>query len=165
MSNGTDSKIIPTVYVAVGCPGSGKSTWWENSIKTGAIPATECTRVNMDTIRKDLCGDESDQSKNGLVSKVAIQNLKSALSHRIPIIYWDNTSASAKYRKEIIREAKRANYDAVAIWFNTPLDVALKRNANRSRVVPEDVIIRMFNNIKSSPPTTDEGFDNIIYVE
>lgn len=160
-----NEKIINTVYVSVGAPGSGKSTWWEEGIRNQIIPQDQSVRINQDEIRKQLCGNESDQSKNSLVAKIAKQNLDAALSNRIPVIYWDNTSARPKYRKEVIKAAKLANYKIVAIYHDLPLEVVLSRNSMRDRIVPEDVVTRIYNNIKYNPPELNEGFDNIIYVK
>ena len=153
-----------TVYIAVGAPGCGKSSWWERALAEGKIDGETSQRVNMDIIRKDITGSVQDQSKNALVAKIADQNLKSALSHRIPVIYWDNTSAQPRYRKNVIKQAKKAGYKCVAIHFDLNLETILERNAGREIVVPEDVVRRMFNSIKKNPPDMDEGYDNIITI-
>ena len=154
-------ELIPTVYVAIGVPGCGKFTWWNNGVQNLEIPSERSIRINMDSIREDLTGDAGDQSKNGVVAKIANQNLLSALANKIPLIYWDNTSASPKYRKAVIRPAKEAGYNVVGVYFDLPLEVVKGRNANRDRVVPEHVLDRIFNSIAQNPPTLDEGFDNI----
>lgn len=153
----------PTLLMACGMPGSGKTSWWFEGLKNGSIPK-ESIRISMDEIRKEMTGNESDQSKNYVVSKVANIKLKACLSERIPVIYWDNTCTKAKYRKEIIELAKQANYNIVCVYFNIPLAVCLSRNASRSRVVPTDVIENMYNSIKDNPPKNEEGFDDIIVV-
>lgn len=153
-----------TVYVGVGVPGSGKSTWWETGVGNGTIPKT-AVRVNMDQIRKEITGTETDQSKNDLVAKVAKSTLAGALSQHIDVIYWDNTSAQRKYRKEIVEIAKKAGYAVIGIWFDADLSVAKDRNSKRTRKVPEDILEKMHNSIQSVPPSLDEGFDQIIVVK
>jgi predicted kinase len=153
----------PAVIVAIGPPGCGKSTWWETGVANGSIP-TQSIRINMDTIRKEMTGSESDQSKNYAVSKVAEVKLRACLSERIPVIYWDNTCTKAKYRKDIINLAKSAGYKVIGVHFDVPIKVCLQRNASRTRKVPEDVIERMYASIQENPPTKDEGFDDIIVI-
>ena len=53
----------------------------------------------------------------------------------------------------------------IAIVMDTPLDVCLQRNAQRSgrALVPEDVIRNMYQNM--TMPNYDEGFDAIIMVK
>lgn len=159
-----NDEIKPTVYVAVGAPGSGKSTWWEKGISEGLIPKKNSFRINMDTIRKDLTGDINDQSQNGLVAEIAHSQLLNCLSNKIPVIYWDNTSARPKFRKAIIKEARKANYRCVAIFFNLKFDTIIKRNNLRDRVVPEQIIQKMYDSIQLNQPTMDEGYDNIIEI-
>jgi predicted kinase len=151
----------PVVFLAVGCPGSGKSTWWKDQLAKGFIPASSF-RINMDEIRKELTGNESDQTRNYAVSKIAEVKLKAALSERIPVIYWDNTSTQAKYRKNVISLAQAAGYKVVCVFWNLPLAVCKMRNNSRDRVVPEDVIEKMHNAITSNPPKLEEGFSEII---
>ena len=153
-----------TIYMAIGIPGSGKSTWWETAVSKGTIPAT-ALRINMDTIRKELTGSESNMSKNDLVARVAKSTLRSAMANSVEVIYWDNTSARRKYRKEVIEDAKKANYEVIGIWFKVPLAVAKSRNAARARKVPEDVLDNMHKSIEEMPPELAEGFTQIIVVE
>jgi predicted kinase len=153
----------PIVLVGVGAPGSGKSTWWSEGLKNGLIPR-QSTRINMDEIRLHLTGSESDQSQNNTVAKLAEEQLKSNLSNKTPVIFWDNTSAKRKYRKSIIDLAKMSNYKIIAIYWDIPLQTCLERNKSRARMVPEDVILKMYNSIKEIPPTKNEGFDDIIVI-
>lgn len=153
------------IYIAVGAPGSGKSTWWENGIQNGIIPQEgETIRINMDEIRKKITGNESDQSQNTKVAKFAQESLKNALSLKVPTIYWDNTTARPRYRKEIIRPAKAAGYECICLYFKLPVEIVLERNLTRERFVPEDIVRRMWNSIKKNPPSLEEGFDNIITI-
>ena len=153
----------PVIMVAVGTPGSGKSTWWEHGLKEGAIPP-QSIRINMDSIRKELTGNESDQTKNGAVAKIAEVKLRACLSERIPVIYWDNTCTKAKYRKDIINLAKSGGYRVMCIFFNVPLKECLRRNSIRPRKVPSDIIERMHASIQENPPCKEEGFDDIIVI-
>jgi predicted kinase len=146
------------LIVAIGPPGSGKSTWWDAHNHLFEQPTT---RVNMDKIRGDLTGSESDMSQNNKVAQIAHSNLKGALAQGIPTIYWDNTTARKSYRKDLILWAKQANYEVIAIHFKIPLSVCLERNKNRNRQVPQQVIERMWNEVNSSPPEYSEGFDDI----
>jgi predicted kinase len=152
-----------TVYMAIGIPGSGKSTWWEAAVKNGTIPGT-ALRINMDTIRKELTGSEGNMDKNDLVAKVAKSTLLSALANKIEVIYWDNTSAKRKYRRDVIEAAKKAGYDVIGIWFDVPLDIAKARNAARDRKVPEFVLENMHHSLQETKPDLAEGFTQVIVV-
>lgn len=153
-----------TLYVAVGIPGCGKSTWWEQGKANGIIP-NDAVRINMDTIRKDLTGSAEDQTRNYEVATIANINLECALSRGVNTIYWDNTSARRRYRRDLVKQAHEAGYKAVAIWFNIPFDICLQRNNNRDRVVPESVLKRFAESIGENGPDYDEGWDDILVVE
>lgn len=153
-----------SVYCAVGIPGCGKSTWWKLAKDQGLI-GSNAIRVNMDDIRKDLTGDEGDQTQNAKVAQIARMNLHEALSNGVEAIYWDNTSALRKYRRDIVKAAKKANYKAVAVWFDLPFELCVERNEGRDRVVPIDVLERMYDSIQKTPPDYDEGWDDIIVIK
>lgn len=143
----------------IGIPGSGKSTWIEQNL----VDRSKSAIISMDELRKELTGDTTDQTQNALVASLARRNLLGAISIGVPYIYWDNTTTQRKYRKEIISIAKKGGYEVNAVYFKIPFETCLKRNGNRSRVVPVDVLVRMANQLQ--PPTKDEGWDNIITVE
>ena len=156
-------KTKPVLIIAIGAPGSGKSTWWEEGLKNGSIPP-QAVRINMDTIRKEMTGDEANQTINQVVYKVAENKLRAFLSERIPVIYWDNTCSKPKARKSIIELAKEAKYNILGVLWDLPLEVCLKRNKSRKRVVPEEYIANMHANIKINPPRKEEGFNDIIVI-
>lgn len=159
---GVDNKN--TVYMSIGAPGSGKSTWWLLGQKEGIIPHENVIRINMDDIREQITGDAGDQSQNNLVYKIAMSNLKSALSQQIPVIYWDATSVKRRDRRKMTKLIKQANYDVIGIWFDLPKETLKERNANRDRQVDESVIDRMWKQLNDNPPSLEEGFDQIIII-
>jgi predicted kinase len=147
---------MKTLYICVGIPGCGKSTWTEKQTKD----AWSSHVINMDAIRFEVTGNHSDQSKNYIVHTKAVERLKVALAEGIKNVFWDNTTVAPKYRKPLIQLAKDFKYRVVAVFFEVPLDVAKARNSGRSRVVPVEVLDRMFNSL--IPPSLNEGFDEII---
>jgi len=149
---------MKTLYICVGIPGCGKSTWTENFLKDKLSVEV----INMDNIRFQVTGNHSDQSKNGLVAAKAMEALKKSMLCGTRDIVWDNTTLSVKYRKPLVSLAKENGYNVIAVFFQVPLEVAKQRNAARTRVVPEDVLDRMFASI--APPSLEEGFTEIIKV-
>jgi predicted kinase len=67
-------------------------------------------------------------------------------------------------RAPILARAQERGLAAVAVWFRTPLDVCLARNAAR----PADEIVREqgIKNVYAAvePPSRTEGFDHIIEI-
>ena len=65
-------------------------------------------------------------------------------------------------RAPILAAAARFSVEAIAVWFRTPLDECLARNAARP---PDEVVSeRNIRNVHAAvePPTLDEGFSAIV---
>ena len=71
-------------------------------------------------------------------------------------VIFDATNLTPKYRKWCLD----TKAEHIAVFVNTPLKECLKRNSERERVVPPEVIERASKRLV--PPTTDEGFDSVI---
>ena len=141
-------------YMMVGLPGSGKSTY----AKTLKVPI-----VSSDSIRAELFGDENDQDHNAEVFTEVEKRIRNYLKNGESCTL-DATNLSRKRRRNFLKTI--SNYDDVehvAILIATDIDLCLKQNKQRDRVVPEDVIMRMFRHL--SFPRIDEGFDRIIIVK
>ena len=79
-------------------------------------------------------------------------------------IYYNATNLNRKRRINLIKEFKNnlkgEDVDFVATVIAVPYHVCLKRNASRDRVVPENVIERMYRQF--NVPSTAEGFSYVV---
>lgn len=141
------------VVLAVGLPGSGKSTWFKRH---------NVTPLSSDMVRHLLFDNATEQRYQDLVFGTLRSLLRARLIAKMPMNYVDATNLSPKERRHWIRMAKDFGYDAHAVYFDVPLEVCMDRNRRRNRVVPEDVMQRMAQKLR--PPTFDEGFAKIIAV-
>lgn len=72
----------------------------------------------------------------------------------------DRTNTSSRGRKKLIRCLSR--YKVHGIFVDTPLEVALERNAKRTgKVIPEHIIRNMDSTLKAEPPSLSEGFTTL----
>lgn len=141
------------VVLAIGLPGSGKTTWFR---RRGVTP------LSSDLLRSVLFDDVEEQRYQGLVFSTLRQLLRARLIARMPWNYVDATNLSPRERRQWIHMAKGFGYEVHAVFFDVPLEVCLERNRRRDRVVPEDVMRRMAAKLR--PPQFEEGFAKIVVV-
>lgn len=151
-----------TLYINVGAPGSGKSTYAAKfvagkALKDAALPLNarpeSVVILNADEIRGFYGTSEMDQSVSfetfqfiGFAAEMLFRQGFSVLV--------DVTSKNKQSRSKLIELARKYNARTVAFVFDTPLAVCQARNAARSRVVPPDVVERIFREIQ--PPVMGE---------
>jgi predicted kinase len=143
-----------TVVLAIGLPGSGKSSWFKRH---------NIHPLSSDLLRELLFDDAQEQRFQDLVFSNLRSMLKARLVARRPMNYVDATNLSSHDRHGWIKLAKDYGYDVQAVFFDVPLEVCLERNQKRERVVGEDVMRKMAGKLK--PPKFDEGFSKITVVK
>ena len=141
------------VVLAIGLPGSGKSSWFKRH---------NITPLSSDMLRSLLFDDSTEQRYQDLIFSNLRSMLKARLIARRPINYVDATNLSPHERHGWIKLAKDYGYEVHAVFFDVPLEVCLDRNQRRQRVVAEDVMRRMAAKLRA--PTFDEGFAKITVV-
>lgn len=138
----------------VGLPGSGKSTYAEKLSKE--YKAIICSS---DKIREELCGDENTQTNNDEVFKLLHRRIKALLQNGTSVIY-DATNISSKRRRAFLAELRDISCKKVCVIMATPFDECCEWNNSRNRVVPYEVIERMYKNWNT--PYWFEGWDEIL---
>lgn len=140
------------VIILVGISGQGKSTFaktWLNKNNPYIIET--------DSIRKELCGDASDQSKNKLVFEVARDRFETWLmlpniEHDICIVDATNLTINERYNWYNIIKAyemePRKDIEINLIFFVPNIEKAIIQNSKRDRFVPVDVIKKQANKIQ-----------------
>jgi predicted kinase len=141
------------VILAIGLPGSGKTTWVR---RRGVTP------LSSDLLRNILFDDVEEQRYQGLVFSTLRSLLRARLIARMPWNYVDATNLSTHERRQWIKMAQSFGYEVQAVFFDVPLDVCLERNSKRDRSVSEDIMRKMGEKLK--PPVFEEGFSKITVV-
>jgi predicted kinase len=142
------------VVLAIGLPGSGKSSWFKRH---------NITPLSSDLLRALLFDDPTEQRFQDLIFSNLRSMLKARLIARRPMNYVDATNLSPHERGGWIKLAKDYGYEVQAVFFDVPVEVCLARNERRERKVPEDAMRRMAAKLKQ--PTFEEGFSKITVVK
>ena len=149
-----------TLYIAVGLPGSGKSTYSKNFIKDKNIEY-----LSSDELRAKFGSGETDQTCTNQVFVYIKRKVDEFLKDGKNVLV-DATSVNRKERIDYINTAKKYGAKVVAIVFKMDRQRLIDRNKKRGeqggREVPIFVIDKMLN--KFEEPSYDESIDVIIYV-
>ena len=149
-----------TLYITVGLPGSGKSTYVKNFIKDKDIEY-----LSSDSLRAVYGKSEEDQTVTPLVFGHIKKKVDELLKDGKNVLV-DATSVNRKERSDYINTAKKYGAKVVAIVFKMDRQGLIDRNKKRGeqggRVVPDFVINKML--AKFEEPSYSEGIDVIIYV-
>jgi len=150
---------MPKVYVLVGVPGSGKSTWIAQQEW-----ARDCVVVSTDRwiemFARELGRTYSEVFDLFMPAAVRAMSAQVALAQQQGRdIVWDQTSVSVVSRAK--KFASLPDYEHVAVVFATPEPAELTRRlAQRpGKVIPESVVQHMINTFEL--PTESEGYREI----
>lgn len=145
---------MPIFTMMVGLPGSGKSTYAEKLSKEH-----NAILCSSDKIREELYGDENSQSNNDAVFKLLHKRIKELLKAGESVIY-DATNINSKRRRAFLSELKNIMCQKICVIMATHFEDCCEWNNSRNRVVPYEVIERMYKNWNT--PYWFEGWDKIL---
>ena len=149
------------LYVLVGVPASGKSTWIKNQIWALGLSVVSTDAFVEDYARKEgKTYSEVFHEYMPIAVKLMANHALICQANNIDVI-WDQTSTTVATRAKKIRMLP--NYYKIAVVFPTPEIEELKRRlASRpGKEIPWEVVQSMIDNWEE--PTEEEGFDEIWY--
>lgn len=154
------------LYIAVGLPGSGKTTFLKEKVEEEG----NICYVSRDEIRFSLLKEGDDYFKyEKQVYEIFIEKIaNSLLRHDIQIVCADATHLTTASRKKLLfalSETIDLSYvDIRAIYFDIPLNICIERNNQRSgrAKVPTKIIENMF--LSFEEPSFEEDFSTILQV-
>ncbi len=139
------------LILLIGIQGSGKTTLALKLVEKGF------KRICADDIRGELFGDPIIQGDNTKIFEIFFDRLGKLLEEGGDVVV-DNTNLNSKQRKPILDMAAAVGYTDVQLWLlDVPLDLCLKRNASRERVVPEEAITSYHAELNRARPKRSEG--------
>lgn len=148
------------VYIPIGIPGCGKSTYYKNNI-------SNVIRLSMDDIRAKICGDISDQSKNNLVYKIYTSQM---ITHAYDDedIYLDATNLCPIERTLDMLSEVNPNVNAEVILFDSSknLNLCMERVHSRKNgsIVPDNVMKDFYSRYCGYQLKNDPRIKSVIHV-
>lgn len=147
------------LYIMMGIPGSGKSTWCEENI------SNKNTYVSRDRVRFGLLkpGDNYFAKENEVYKEFISIIDKKLMTYNE--VYVDQTSLNSGARRKLIRSLQIKPDEIHVIWLKTPLQKSLLYNAKRKGLerVPDHSIIQMHGRLER--PTWSEGIKYLHIIE
>jgi predicted kinase len=159
---------MPSLYMLVGVPGSGKSTWLNHQFERGFFHDDTHKVISTDNIIEHQAKalgktyDDVFQDTIKEAQKMADERARKYFEQGFHVI-WDQTNTTIKTRAKKLRMVPEG-YAKFAVWFDTPEIAELSRRLkNRpGKTIPDHIVSNMM--IGLEPPTLNEGFANVLYV-
>lgn len=153
---------MPTLWMLVGVPASGKTTWLRNS----DIDWNRTTLLSTDNIieREAAALGKTYSEVFSRVIKQATkemnQRLKTAVAENRDIV-WDQTNLTTDSRVNKLQQIP-SHYYKVAVYFPVPGKSEWNRRllSRPGKVIPQNVLVSMSQGF--SMPSKAEGFDKVI---
>ena len=154
---------MPTAYILVGVPGSGKSTWIKN----------QTWMLGLNVVSTDTYVEDYAYKQRKTYSEVFEEYMPTAVNKMVEHvlfcrdnnldIIWDQTSTTIETRAKKIRMLPE--YTKIAIVFKTPEKEEWDRRilSRPGKNIPQHVLKSMCVNFDH--PTLEEGFEQIWYAE
>ncbi len=152
---------MPNVYVLVGVPCSGKTTWVNKQDWAG-----DCAYISTDKFidqfaaglgktYNEVFTEFMPEAVNLMVQEVIVAREQGRS------IIWDQTSVTAKSRRKKFKMLP--GYDHIAVVFPVPSDLELsqRQQARPGKIIPQHVVQEMIDAFEM--PTVEEGYREIWY--
>ena len=153
---------MKTLYVLIGAPGSGKSTWARNNASL-----LNASIVSSDQIRNAFRSRGLDPLNGDEVFAEVERRARDLLEADRSVIL-DATHYQRKYRRYAIKLAREQRAYSIALWFDIPLEVCRNQNQQRihgifgDEIVPDTILRAIWERLQ---PPQDGEFDKVKKVQ
>ena len=154
---------MPTVYVLVGVPGSGKSTWIKNQDwALGLSVVSTDNFVEQEATRQGKTYNEVFKDYMPVAVRLMANQVEVCKANGHDII-WDQTSTTVASRKKKFNMLP--DYHTVAVVFKTlePEELERRLDSRPGKSIPWNVMQGMISGFKM--PTLEEGFDEVWHAD
>lgn len=155
---------MPKLYVLVGVPGSGKSTWIAKQPFDWNRTVIASTDNYVEKVAKQQGKTYNEVFKDAMPAAIShmMHAVRDAVKNDYDIV-WDQTNTSVVARKKKL-VAVPDTYQKIAVVFSTPDKKEHERrlSSRPGKVIPDTVIQQMQSTM--TIPTEAEGFDEVVFV-
>jgi len=160
-----------TVYLLIGLPGSGKTTFARNFDKDAKVVSIDNVRQELSD--KNIIGKVYSSSDNEIVFKAFHDKLLNHAKENAKSIIVDSTNARLSEREDIYNLFKDYRPKFVALWLQDSKEVCLERIINRNKLEkgvhtfpnPSQALEIYESRINESKPSLNEALSEIIYIK
>ena len=150
---------MPKLYMLIGVPASGKSTWREQFFETNRAMI-----ISTDDTLEDIAATQNKTYNDVFKDNIKFANKLMDIHMRVALesdmdIVWDQTNLTVKSRKGKLDKVPE-HYEKIAVVFLTPEDAEWQRRLDRpGKSIPQNILMGMKSSMEFPDP--EEGFDRI----
>lgn len=160
----------PIVFMLIGLPASGKSTYVETQLATGSFDPSHYYVASTDSYIEKKAAEQKKTYNECFPEYIkeatahVNQNIQIAIRDKKDVI-WDQTNLSENSRKSKLALFPK-DYVKIAVYFLEPekeeYERRLKIREMIGKTIPPEVVATMKKNMV--PPSLKEGFERILVV-
>ena len=151
---------MPTIYMLIGVPASGKSTWVEQN-KGNALVISTDNLIEAYAANLGKTYNEVFKEQIKIATKIALEHAEAAFAADQDVI-WDQTNITKKSRASKLAMVPK-HYHKTAVFFATPPEEEWQRrlNSRQGKSIPPHILDSMVEMLEM--PELDEGWHIIDY--
>lgn len=151
---------MPTFYMMVGVPASGKSTWITNRKHNAMVVSTD-NLIEAYAADHNMTYNEVFKEQIKIATEVVKVEARRAFAAGKDVI-WDQTNLTVRSRKSKLDMVPK-HYIKVAVYFATPDEHVWRQRleGRPGKTIPWHILDSMVEMLEM--PTPEEGFDEIRY--
>ena len=151
---------MPTIYMLIGVPASGKSTWVEQN-KADALVISSDNLIEAYAADHGMTYNDVFKEQIKIATLVVKTEAQKAFAADQDVI-WDQTNLTKKSRKSKLAMVPE-HYCKTAVFFATPLEEEWQRrlNSRPGKSIPAHILDSMVEMLEM--PEQDEGWNIIDY--